>query len=111
MGNMHPVFEQALKPFIATPVIPYPYKNPPCPVGEFEYEWAAGIAEYVVCHLEYEAGEQGKRDSYGLPETPDYPSRCYLLAAYIRGLDIVELLSDDQRQEIEEKALDQIERQ
>ena len=74
--------------------------------GTERFEYTLGTIE-LACDIEYEAAERGKRDGYGLPETPDYNESATLCAAYVRDTDISELLSDDQREEIETAFLEQ----
>jgi len=90
MSNLHPIFQEALAPFF-TPVRPAKH--------EFVYEWDAGISTPLACLLEYEKAEMRTHDN------PGQPAAAHLISAYIRDVDIVELLSDDQRAEIEERAL------
>lgn len=89
-SNLHPIFQQALQPFL----------HPPKPARcEFVYEWNTDMPVPVVCHLEYERGE---RQTHWHPGSP---AAVHLNAAYVRDVDIKELLSDDQIADIEERAL------
>lgn len=67
------------------------------------YTWSTDCTENIECHLDVEPAEKGDN------EMPSYPAQVTLVAAYLRGVDIYYLLSEDQISEIEEKALSQIE--
>lgn len=72
--------------------------------GQFEYHWQALDDEPVICHLDYTAPERGSwRD--GVQMEPDYEADCTLSAAFVCGVDIINLLSQKQCRDIEEKAL------
>lgn len=71
---------------------------------QFEYHWQVLEDEPVICHLEYTPAERGSwRD--GMQMEPDYEAVCTLCAAYVCGVDIIDLLSQKQCRDIEEKAL------
>ena len=59
---------------------------------------------YVECSLEYEELEVGSW-SNGLQVEPNYPVSMLLLDAWIKGVSIYSLLSDDTILDIETKAL------
>ena len=73
--------------------------NPPCPRGLFAYEWSADIGEPITCYLEYEEGEESQ--PYGDAPYPGAPERITLCHAYLRGVDILSLLSESQIETIE----------
>lgn len=76
-----------------------PFVAPAVPRGLFAFEYVIGdLDEPLVCHLEYEA-ETG--DGWNEPR---YEARVTLGAAYLRGLDVISLLSEDQVEHIEEQA-------
>lgn len=102
LSNLHPVFQDAMRPFVK-PAFEV-HMPPPLSAREIRFEWNAGLKEPIVCHLDYEKSCKGARED-GLPMEPDYPSRCYLNAAYVRGLDVMDILSEDQVKMIEEQAL------
>ena len=81
------------------------YKSPPSK-GFYVYEWDTDCDEPIVCHLEYtKACRGGFQDS--LQTEPDDPEQIGLCAAYLLDVDIFGLLSQDQIDLIEEKALEQ----
>jgi hypothetical protein len=109
--SLHPVFAQALKPWTPAPVAAQPapsYKAPPLPRGMVEFEYSTPLlAEPLTCHLEYEPAERGSREyGTGLQLEPDYPANMTLCAAYLRGIDVFEILSSDMVEEIEVEALE-----
>jgi hypothetical protein len=60
----------------------------------------------VVCHLDYSPAERGSRErGTGLQLEPDYDARADLLAVYVRDVDVITMLSDDQIADIEEAFL------
>lgn len=63
------------------------------------YKWSTDCSELIECHLDYQKAEKGD-DEY-----PGCSAEVTLTAAYLRGVDIFYLLSEDQISEIEEKAL------
>lgn len=71
---------------------------------QFEYHWQALDDEPVICHLDYTPAERGSW-SGGMQMEPDYGAECTLGAAYVCGVNIIELLSQKQCRDIEEKAL------
>lgn len=73
--------------------------TPRCPHGMFAFEWNTDIEEPIVCHLEYEEGEEA--EPYGDAPYPGAPETITLCHAYLRGVDILKLLSDTQIDEIE----------
>lgn len=74
--------------------------------GQIEYHWQVLEDEPVICHLDYSAPERGSRErGTGLQMEPDYEADCTLCAAYVGGVDIIEILSQDQCREIERLAL------
>jgi len=72
--------------------------------SQIEYHWQALDDEPVVCHLDYSPPERGLREC-GVQMEPDLPADCTLDAAYVCGVNIVNLLSQDQCRCIEELAL------
>lgn len=80
------------------------HSTPPKRAGQIEYHWQALEDEPVICHLEYTPPERGARE-FGLQIDPDYPADCTLEAAYVCGVNIIDLLSQDQCRRIEEFAL------
>lgn len=62
----------------------------------------------VVCHLDYSPAERGSRErGTGIQLEPDYEARADLLAVYVRDVDVITMLSDDQISDIEEAFLSQ----
>lgn len=75
------------------------YRVPALERGCFEYEWNTDCVVPIICHLSYEPADG---DNWN---TPYYPENVTLGAAYLRGVDILEMLSPDQIDRIEEQAL------
>jgi len=101
MNNLHPVMRAALAPFAPPPV----YSVPRCPAGLFEYVATNILMDCdVVCYLEYEAAQQETRDE------PGYAASAMLCAAYVRGVNVYDLMSDGRIEEIEVAALASLER-
>lgn len=67
------------------------------------YRWDAGLADPVICWLNYEAPERATSDC------PGDPGAIALERAYLRGLDIAEMLNDEQIERIENEALASLE--
>ena len=89
MSQLHPVFQQALSPFI---------HRRPKPTETFHYTLCD---VQVECEIEYEAGYRGARGEYGLQMEPDQPDCATLHTVHIGNVNIYEILSDEQREEIE----------
>lgn len=110
MDHLHPIMAQAIKPWTPTPAAqPAPsFDAPALPRGLVEFTWSTPLlSEPVTCHMEYEPAERGSREyGSGLQLEPDYPASMTLVAAYLRGVDITEILSDDMKEEIEVEALE-----
>lgn len=89
MNTLHPIMAQALAPFA-----PKPRKS----TETFHYT-LCGVG--LVCELDYEAASG---DGWNEPHEE---ANAYLCEAFCGDVDIVELLSDDQRREIELAYLEQ----
>lgn len=70
---------------------------------QVEFEWNTDCDVPVICHLDYTPAEPA--DHYGPAPYPGYPEEMSLRAAYVRGVNIYELLSEKQIEHIEEAAL------
>lgn len=111
--SLHPVMAQALRPFAPPERLEAQVANavrlytaPRCPYGYFEFLADFLLEDHtLVCHLEYEPAERGSRE-HGLQMEPDYPAQVTLVAAYVRDVNVYDLLSDDQISQIECAALD-----
>ena len=79
------------------------FKVPALGADQVEYLWATDCVVDIVCHLEYTPEEDA--DHYGPAPYPGCPAEMSLRAAYVRGVDIYELLSEKQINRIEEDAL------
>ena len=79
------------------------FKVPPLGRDQVEFLWATDCVVDIVCHLDYTPEEAA--DHYGPAPYPGYPEDMSLRAAYVRGVDIYELLSEKQINQIEEAAL------
>lgn len=107
MTNLHPVMAQALKPY-APPTaaqtavtVAKMFGEPPCPKGCIEWVHEKLLSGCnVVCHFEADEGEPQTRDD------PGYPPSLMLVAAYVRDVDILELLHPDQIEQIERDAME-----
>ena len=82
------------------------YTTPRCPKYLHRFDYFIEDVE-LVCHVEFEPACKGSRGDYGLQMEPDYGAQATLCAAYVRDIDVYELLSDDQRADIEEAFLTQ----
>lgn len=101
-----------IRPTIKQAVEWFQQPTPPCPGDLFRFDWDAGLSECVVCHLEFHEEEIGARENgTGLQLEPDSPQHITLHAAYVRGLDISALLSQEQVKTICDQAMKQIERE
>lgn len=79
------------------------YRVPQIGRDQVEYVWNTDCVVPVICHLDYTPEEPA--DHFGPAPYPGYPEEMSLRAAYVRGVDIYELLSEKQIQHIEESAL------
>lgn len=115
MSNLHPVFQEALKPFApllnkdgsaASPAMTALFNTTYAPAAKkprkstqsFTYK-LCGV--YLECEIFYEAAEPQTRDD------PGWPEQAVLECAMCGDQDISELLSDEQRDEIETAFLNQ----
>lgn len=101
-NNLHPTMAAALAPF--APMSQGIYRRshpvaPRAPKGQIEYEWNTDCSAPVVCHLDSE------REQKQTEIDPSIPASVTLTAAYILNVNIFDLLSDEQKEEIEELAL------
>ena len=88
MDYLHPAMQQAMRGHIP-PILraqPNNLKAPPCPVGYVEFHWQ-DLSDTLVCHIEAEAAEPSTRDE------PGDPGLFELAAAYVRGVNVIDLLS------------------
>ena len=101
MTQLHPVFQEALAPFAPflgnnltgpSPAIAKLTKKPRKSTESFSY-CLAGVD--LECELDYEAASG---DGWNEPREGE---NAYLCEACCNGIDIVELLSDEQKEEIE----------
>jgi hypothetical protein len=93
MNTLHPVFQQALAPFVQAPA-----RKPRKSTKTFHYTLCDVD---LVCELDY---ERASGDGWNEPHEPEDATLC---EAFCGDVDIVELLSDDQRREIELAFLEQ----
>lgn len=105
MNNLHPVFTEALTPFLPflannltgpSPAIAKLIKKPRKTTESFSY-CLNGVD--LECELDYEAASG---DGWNEPRDPE---AAYLCEAFCGETDIVEILSDKQKAEIEEAFL------
>lgn len=78
--------------------------SPPAHDGLYEYvhEHACGV---LVCHLDYDAPDDGAPDETGQPTHQPEAEAMILVAAYAHDQDVEHLLADWAREEIEDDAL------
>jgi len=120
-GNLNPIFQQALAPFMpggvvrsiqsAPRVISAPIKMPNMAAdtsklkGLYEYQYESAQGTFIDCYLDYEEGYDG-----GDPANPSseesYPESISLVYALVNGVDIAEFLEGTDTQTlIEDEAL------
>lgn len=114
-SNLHPIFHEALKPFApllnkdgsaASPAMTAlfnttyapPIKKPRKTTQTFHYRLCGVDLE---CELEWEAEEKRTWND------PGWPAEAFVVSAMCGDQDIAELLSDEQREEIETAFLNQ----
>ena len=74
--------------------------------GLHQFEWKSiYCAAPLECHCDYTPAEVGSRES-GLQIEPDFSAHMTLHAAFVKGVDISELLSKETVGEIEKAALE-----
>lgn len=100
MSSVHPVMAAALAPFTAgITSVQYP-STPACPKGLETFTYYIGDVE-LTCHLEYTAPDRGSREAgTGLQMEPDYDASADFCAAYVRDVDVSDLLDDQKRNDI-----------
>lgn len=89
--RVHPTIVQALAPFLPRQTFTAPKPSR----GVERFDFTLGDVE-LVCHIEFENGEPG--DGW---DEPGYPDNCTLIAAYVRDINVTNLLSDKQEEQIE----------
>ena len=94
MTGMHPIFAQALAPFVQPPKTRALRKS----TDTFHY-CLAGVD--LVCELDY---QRASGDGWNEPHEPECADLC---EAFCGDTDIIEILSDGQREEIEIAYLEQ----
>lgn len=80
------------------------FSNPRAGRNHLVYAWDTDIGEPVICWLTYEAPERAAADC------PGDPGAIALEHAYLRGLDIAAMLTDEQIERIENEALASLEK-
>lgn len=90
------------------PAVAVEHCPPPCPRDLVQIEHHLDeLTEPLVCWIDYTAEERGSRErGTGLQMEPDYPESAQLVAAYIRDVDVISLLSDRTVALIEQKYLE-----
>ena len=71
---------------------------------QITYYWEAGLDVEVVCELDYQPPERGRRVD-GLQIEPDLEAEAMLTQALVRDVDILPILSNAQIERIEELAV------
>jgi hypothetical protein len=79
------------------------FKVPPIGRDQVEFEWNTDCEVPIICHLDYTPEEAAQH--YGDYPYPGCPEQMSLCAAYLRGVNIYDLLSEKQIDRIEEAAL------
>ncbi len=106
-SNLHPIFQQALSPFLIAPSVSHdnevfnkvqPKKVIRKSTDTFHY-CLNGVD--LECELDY---ERASGDGWNEPREPENAILC---EAFCGDTDIFEILSDDQREEIETAYLEQ----
>ena len=95
MSTLHPVFQAALAPYLhrTQPRITTAYNRKPTDGTETFYTTLGDVP--LECKVYWEAAD---------PQTwsePGYPAQATIESAKVGGVDIIEILSDDQREQIE----------
>ena len=93
-SNLHPVMQQALAPFVQSKASKAIRKST-------QTFWFCLAGVDLECELDYEASTG---DGWNEPREPE---AAYLCEAFCAGVDIVELLDDDQKAQIETAFLEQ----
>ena len=100
MSQLQPIFQAALAPFMPTTQQRITaYNRKPTDGTETFYTTLGDVA--IECEVYWEAAE---------PQTwsdPGYPAQATLESALVGGVNIIEILSDDQREQIEAAFLEQ----
>lgn len=115
MGNID--LRKAIAPFLVPPPVAHDktvagfqrcaHAAPRADKGIETFEYYLGDVD-VVCHIDYSPPERGSRErGTGLQMEPDYDERADVLAVYVRDVDIITMLSDDQVGDIETAFLEQ----
>lgn len=84
------------------------FGNPECPNCFVEFDFDAGLTDTLLCWLEHEKAEEGAIGYYGEPLEPSYPDMMTLVAVWVRGVDVIKLLSQEKIEEIENLAHQQL---
>ena len=96
-NTLHPVMAAALAPFIKQPAMRHLRRTPPTESYTYKLN---GV--YLNCEIEFEKGEKETRDEPGWPD-----DATLWKATTESGDDVTEILSDEQREEIESAFLQQ----
>ena len=100
MSTLHPVFQAALAPFMPTTQKRITaYNRKPTDGTQTFYTTLGDVA--LECEVYWEAAE---------PQTwsdPGYPAQATLESALVGGVNIIEILSDDQKEKIQTAFLEQ----
>lgn len=84
------------------------FGNPQCPNCFVEFDFDAGLTDTLLCWLEHEKAEEGATGYYGEPLEPSYPDMMTLVAVWVRGVDVINLLTQEKIEEIENLALERL---
>lgn len=73
----------------------------------YEYKYTKlECGEPIECHLDFDEGEEGSREQ-GVQMEPDISPSMTLHNAYVKGVDIADVLAPSIIEEIEQAALEQ----
>ena len=95
MSNLHPVFQAALAPYIPKTAKRMSVSSSRKPIDGTETFYTTIGDVPIECEIYWEAGESQTWDE------PGYPAQATIQSAKVGGVEIIEILSDNQRREIE----------
>ena len=105
MTNLHPVFEEALAPFV--PFLANNLTGPSASIKALVERKTTDTFHYTLSGVELECEMDYEKASGDGWNEPHEPECAYLCEAFCGDVDIIELLDDDQKAEIENAYLDQ----
>lgn len=110
-SNLHPVFQQALAPFVLKNKDGTPVSAALAAQFEKTYPIAPRKStqtfEYRLCGVDLECELEWEKEEPRTWNDPGCPAEAFVVSAMCGDQDISELLSDEQREEIETAFLNQ----